>query len=92
MAEKGGVILADVPKSQLKQFICGLVDEALIVKLKLENRLDNLPCFADIVLSVCTEEGKLIAKKLKLKASRQISDNSQVSALHVTAFCVEYIQ
>ena len=80
-AEKGGVTLADVPKFLLKQFIRGSVDEALIAKLKLEDKLDNPPSFADFLLSVRTEEGKLIAKKLRLKASGQVSDSSQVSTL-----------
>ena len=72
-SEKGGAILGDVPKLLLSQFIRGCRDEALIAKLKLEEKVGAPPSFAVLLLSIRREESKMVEKRLRLKAAGRVS-------------------
>lgn len=82
--EKGGADLANVSKLLLEQFIRGSIDDNLILKLKLEEKLENPPTFANLLLSVRKEESKAVEKRLRLKVGRVssvIEDQSSISSL-----------
>ena len=72
-AEKGGATVASVPKLLLKQFIRGGSDDTLMLKLKLEDKLEDPPSFGNLLLAVRTEESKAVEKRLRLKASSKVS-------------------
>ena len=83
-ADKGGVSVADIPKFLIKQFIRGSSDEGLISKLKLDDKVDDPPSFADFLLSVRVQESKATEKRLRLKVaerSPQLAESSIVSDL-----------
>lgn len=68
--KRGGAAIGDVPKLLLTQFIRGSGDENLILRLKLEEKLDNPPTFANLLLCIRKEESKALEKRLRMKASR----------------------
>ena len=90
-AEHGGTELAKVPKLLIKQFIRGVGDEQLVLKLKLEDKVEAPPTFATLLLDVRTQESKALEKKLRLRASARVSvqeasasrDKSEMEQLRV---------
>ena len=73
VAEKGGTALGEVPSLLLKQFIRGSRDETIISRLKLEDKVDNPPSFANLLLGIRREESKIVEKRLRLKAAGRVA-------------------
>ena len=70
VADKGGIVVAQVLSHLLRQFIRGSYDESIIQKLNLEEQVEDPPSFADILLSIRREETKRTEKRLRLKPGR----------------------
>ncbi|XP_041844922.1 zinc finger CCHC domain-containing protein 12 [Melanotaenia boesemani] len=64
---RGGVPSQDFDQQLLKQFCRGCWENALIVDLQLEQRKENPPSFAELLLMLRTEEDKQAAKLSRMK-------------------------
>ena len=70
VADKGGIVVSQVPSHLLRQFVRGSYDESVIHKLGLEEKLDDPPAFAELLLSIRKEEARRTEKRLRLKSGR----------------------
>lgn len=64
---RGGVSADELDKQLLKQFIRGCWDNDLISELQLEQKKQNPPSFADLLLTLRTAEERLTSKLLRMK-------------------------
>lgn len=83
--ERRGITADSLPKELLQQFIRGSRDENLIFRLKLEEKTDDPPSFADLLLSIRKEETRCNEKKTRLgtnarAASQTTSEESTLKA------------
>ena len=65
--KRGGVSFTDLNRHLLKQFCRGCWDNALISNLQLEQKKDNPPSFAELLLLLRVEEDKQVAKASRMK-------------------------
>ena len=65
--KRGGVSFTDLNRHLLKQFCRGCWDNALISDLQLEQKKDNPPSFAELLLLLRVEEDKQVAKASRMK-------------------------
>lgn len=64
---RGGIPAGDLDWQLLKQFIRGCWDNNLISELQLEQKRQNPPTFAELLLLLCTAEDKQISKASCMK-------------------------
>lgn len=65
---RGGIAEKERDRSLLKQFCRGCWDQDLIVNLQLERRTNNPPTFAELVVSVRTEEDRRASKEDRMRS------------------------
>lgn len=65
---RGGIAERERDRSLLKQFCRGCWDHDLIVNLQLERRTNNPPTFAELVVSVRTEEDRRASKEDRMRS------------------------
>ena len=70
IASKDTITHPQVPMFLIKQFIRGSQDDDLIQKLRLEDKVEDPPSFAELLLSIRKEEARRSEKKLRLKSSK----------------------
>ena len=68
----GGLNVADMPKVLLKQFISGTLDEELLIKLRLEDKVDNPPPFLTVLASIRREECRRTERKLRHRKQARV--------------------
>ena len=76
VAEFNGIAMAEVPKHLLEQFIRGNRDEAMLLKLGLESKVDHPPTFATLLLDIRKEEARQTQKRLRLKSTVKVASTS----------------
>ena len=76
IAEFNGIAMAEVPKHLLEQFIRGSRDEAMLLKLGLESKVDHPPTFATLLLDIRKEEARQTKKRLRLKSTVKVASTS----------------
>lgn len=91
---RGGVSAHDFNQQLLKQFIRGCWENALIIDLQLEQKKENPPSFAELLLLLRTEEDKQAAKLSRMRQhfshaksaqnSRKQHATSHVQLAHTT--------
>lgn len=84
VVKRGGVAAADIDKHLLKQFCRGCWDNDIITKLQLEQKRDNPPAFADLLLLLRTEEDRHLAKESLMK--RHIGSSKQRAILNAQTY------
>lgn len=62
-----GLEATNMPKVLLKQFIRGTHDEDMLLKLRLEDKVNNPPQFPELIASIRREECKRTERKLRHK-------------------------
>lgn len=80
VVKRGGVPAADIDKHLLRQFCRGCWDNDIITKLQLEQRRENPPAFAELLLLLRTEEDRQLAKESLMK--KHIGSSKQRAALN----------
>lgn len=65
---RGGIAEKERDRSLLKQFCRGCWDQDLIANLQLERRTNNPPTFAELVVSVRTEEDRRASKEDRMRS------------------------
>lgn len=86
--KRGGVLAAERDRHLLKQFCRVCWDNALITELQLEQKRNNPPAFADLLLLLRTEEDKQAIKAVRMNQHLGIAKQSSgptrrvVSNLH----------
>uniref|UniRef100_A0A3Q1EWY3 Uncharacterized LOC110962134 n=1 Tax=Acanthochromis polyacanthus TaxID=80966 RepID=A0A3Q1EWY3_9TELE len=79
VVKRGGVAASDIDKHVLKQFCRGCWDNGIITKLQLEQKRENPPAFAELLLLLRTEEDRQLAKESLMK--KHIGSSKQRAAL-----------
>lgn len=79
---RGGVIASDLDRHLLRQFVRGCWDNILIAELQLEQKKQNPPTFAELLLLLRTAEDKRSSKASRMKqhfngAKPRVSSNYQ---------------
>lgn len=80
-SDRDGAKADDIPSLLLAQFLRGSSDEALISRLKLEDKVDSPPSFPDLLWSIRKEESRAQEKKLRLKAAGRVASITESSGL-----------
>lgn len=80
VVRRGGVAAPDIEKHLLRQFCRGCWDNGIITKLQLEQKRENPPSFAQLLLLLRTEEDRQMAKESLMK--KHIGSSKQRAALH----------
>lgn len=80
VVKRGGVTASDIDKHLLRQFCRGCWDNSIITKLQLEQKKDNPPPFAELLLQLRTEEDRQMAKENLMK--KHMGSSKQRAALH----------
>ncbi|XP_037553079.1 uncharacterized protein LOC119429540 [Nematolebias whitei] len=70
---RGGVTASDLDRHLLKQFVRGCWDNILIVELQLEQKKQNPPTFAELLLLLRTAEDKRSSKASRMKQHLNVS-------------------
>lgn len=65
--KRGGILSSEADRQLLKQFCRGCWDNNLIADLALEQKRDNPPSFAQLLLMLRTEEDKFAAKEKRMR-------------------------
>ncbi|XP_073773333.1 zinc finger CCHC domain-containing protein 12-like [Danio rerio] len=65
--KRGGVLASEADRHLLKQFCRGCWDDGLIADLRLAQKRDDPPTFAQLLLMLRTEEDKHTAKTIRMK-------------------------
>ncbi|XP_067455504.1 zinc finger CCHC domain-containing protein 12-like [Thunnus thynnus] len=79
-----GVAPSDADKQLLRQFCRGCWDGPLITNLQLEQRRNEPPSFAELLLLLRTEEDKQANKAIRMKQHLGITKTKALSQLHTT--------
>ncbi|CAL9683894.1 unnamed protein product [Knipowitschia caucasica] len=85
VVKRGGVVAADVDKHLLRQFCRGCWDNGIIGKLQLEQKRDNPPSFAELLLLLRTEEDRQLAKESLMK--KHMGSSKQRATLQAQTTC-----
>ena len=80
VVRRGGVAARDIDRHLLRQFCRGCWDNGIIAKLQLEQKRENPPSFAQLLLLLRTEEDRQLAKESLMK--KHIGSSKQRAALH----------
>lgn len=80
VVRRGGVAATDINKHLLRQFCRGCWDNGIITKLQLEQKREDPPSFAQLLLLLRTEEDRQLAKESLMK--KHIGSSKQRAALH----------
>ncbi|XP_013855936.1 modulator of apoptosis 1, partial [Austrofundulus limnaeus] len=70
---RGGVIASDLDRHLLRQFVRGCWDNILIAELQLEQKKQNPPTFAELLLLLRTAEDKRSSKASRMKQHFNVS-------------------
>jgi len=70
---RGGVPASDLDRQLLRQFVRGCWDNILISELQLEQKKQNPPTFAELLLLIRTAEDKRISKASRMKQYFNVS-------------------
>ncbi|KAJ8339479.1 hypothetical protein SKAU_G00362650 [Synaphobranchus kaupii] len=70
---RGGVIASDLDRHLLRQFVRGCWDNTLISELQLEQKKQNPPTFAGLLLLLRTAEDKRTSKESRMKQHFNVS-------------------
>ena len=67
VVKQGGLSMNDMAETLLRQLIRGTSDEDMLVKLRLQEKVDDPPEFPDLIASVRSEEARRTERRLRLK-------------------------
>lgn len=81
---RGGIPPGDVDKQLLRQFCRGCWDGSLLTSLQLEQRKNDPPCFAELLLLLRTEEDKQASKATRMKQHLGMTKTRAVTQLQTT--------
>ena len=81
---RGGIAPGDANKQLLRQFCRGCWDSPLLTNLQLEQRKNDPPCFAELLLLLRTEEDKQASKATRMKQHLGITKTRALTQLQTT--------
>ena len=64
MVQYDGLVVDQMSKALLKQFIRSITNEMMLTKLRLQDKVGNTPLLRDLFHSICREELKCTERKL----------------------------
>ena len=67
VVQRDGLSMGALPETLVRQFVRGTSDEELLVKLRLEEAVDDPPDFPDLIARVRREEARRTERRLRLK-------------------------
>ncbi|KAK0146798.1 Tafazzin [Merluccius polli] len=85
---RGGVSAAEFDRQLLRQFVRGCWDNTLISELQLEQKKQNPPTFAELLLSLRTAEDRRASKAFRMK--HHLSASRPKVSSHYQGICVQY--
>ncbi|XP_053360702.1 zinc finger CCHC domain-containing protein 12-like [Clarias gariepinus] len=82
--KRDGIASSDVNKQLLRQFCRGCWDSSLIANLQLEQKKDDPPHFAELLLQLRTEEDKQASKANRMKQHLGVQKTRAYSSMQTT--------
>lgn len=82
--KRDGIASSDVNKQLLRQFCRGCWDSSLIANLQLEQKKDDPPHFAELLLQLRTEEDKQASKANRMKQHLGVQKTRVYSSMQTT--------
>jgi len=79
VVQRGGLSMGALPETLVRQFVRGTSDEELLVKLRLEEAVEDPPDFPDLIAKVRREEARRTERRLRLKKVTR-ANISQISS------------
>nr|XP_055072450.1 zinc finger CCHC domain-containing protein 12-like [Misgurnus anguillicaudatus] len=85
---RGGVSASEFDRQLLRQFVRGCWDNTLISELQLEQKKQNPPTFAELLLLLRTAEDRRASKASRMK--HHLSSSKPKVSSHYQGICVQY--
>lgn len=85
---RGGVAASELDRQLLRQFVRGCWDNTLISELQLEQKKQNPPTFAELLLLLRTAEDRRASKASRMK--HHLSASKPKVSSHYQGICVQY--